>query len=112
MSRTPRLLPCPFVVVFAAFLVFAGCRADLANGSDPVAALRAAAPSHRYDVAYWAEQQHRRSSNWQAAWSFCRGRSEARYPNCSAIRLVGWIESPPPPPPAEPPAFLAEGGAQ
>jgi hypothetical protein len=54
MSRTPRLLPCPFVVVFAGFLVLAGCRADLANGSDPVAALRAETPSRRYDVAYWA----------------------------------------------------------
>jgi hypothetical protein len=109
MSRTPRLLPCLVAAGMAVFVVVSGCRSDAANGADPVGALRASEISRRYDVAFWADQQHRQTPAWRAGWTFCRGRSESVYPNCASIRLVGWIESPPPSPKIELPSFLGAG---
>lgn len=106
MSRIPRLLPCLVSAGMALLAGTLGCRSDRSNGANPVDALGAPTLSRRYDVAYWAEQQHRRTSTWRSGWAFCRGRSERAYPNCASIRLVGWIEAPPPAPALDPPSFL------
>lgn len=99
--HTPRLLPYPLaaliLLVSIAWSVLA-CAGDAANGSDPIRSLASRTDSRRYDVAFWAEQQHRSTSTWLAAWKYCRERDERQFPNCASIRLVGWIEAPPPPP--------------
>ena len=93
MFCTPKRQLCLLVVLMS--MVSAAC--DRAE-HDPVASLRASKPSARFDLAYWAEQQHQTSQAWIDAWSYCQSRSEARHPNCRSIRLVGWVSSPPPGP--------------
>ena len=93
MFRTPKRQHCLLVVLMS--MVSAAC--DRAE-HDPVASLHAPKPSARFDLAYWAEQQHQTSQAWIDAWTYCLGRSEARHPNCRSIRLVGWVSSPPPGP--------------
>lgn len=70
--------------------------ARLAEGEDPALALASPVQSRRYDVAFWVEQQHRRTHLWREAVVFCSGKDLASFPNCDSIRVVLFVESPPP----------------
>jgi hypothetical protein len=111
MDRRP-----PFLVSIAlAPLLLAaalGCQpspAEVADGDDPLAALRATAATSRYKEPYWAEQCHRGNVTWQDALAFCRGegKDETRYPNCDHVRIVALWDEPPP----MPEGFLRSGDA-
>jgi hypothetical protein len=65
----------------------------------PLASLESASSSQRFDLAYWAEQAHQHTSVWERAAARCAARLDARFPNCSTVRLVARWESPPDPPP-------------
>ena len=69
---------------------------QLADGPDPLAALGSPAASHRYTVPFWAKEAHGKSTLWESAKRFCTGRDEAAYPNCHAVRVVTFWETPPP----------------
>lgn len=79
------------------------------DGGDPLSSLAEAQVSTRYDVAYWAEQQHRGTEAWRNARAYCQGKDERERPNCTSIRLVGWLETPPSLLSLEPPAYTFHG---
>jgi hypothetical protein len=68
----------------------------IADGSDPLAALSVTVPTHRFDTAFWARQEHRQTALWRDARAFCLGRDRAVFPNCAHVQRVLFLESPPP----------------
>jgi hypothetical protein len=107
----------------------------VADGDDPLAALRAPAQSARYGGPFWAREAHRGSRTWRAARAFCDGRDgrdgrewrrERQLPNCQPVELVErWEElallqgmagmpalpAPPPAPPRMHPGESRQVGA-
>ena len=71
---------------------------EIADGPDPLAALKSPAPTARYREPFWAQQSHRGTPVWKSALAFCRdeGRDRARFPNCAHVTVVSFWEAPPP----------------
>ena len=63
----------------------------IANGDDPIAALRSTAQSSRYGAAYWREQLEADSALWKEALTFCADSQRADYPNCQTVRSTEFI---------------------
>jgi hypothetical protein len=88
-----------FLVVFLVIGALAGCAPRpeaIADGSDPLAALAVTVPTHRFDTAFWARQEHRQTALWRDARAFCLGRDRAVFPNCAHVQRVLFLEEPPP----------------
>ena len=95
----PRRLLLPLFILLALAAAL-GCQptpAEIADGDDPLAALRASAPTSRYKEPFWSEHCHRGNVTWQDALAFCRteGKDAVRYPNCQHVRIVARWEEPP-----------------
>ena len=75
-----------------AALLLAGCgqpsAEDLANGDDPLAALRSPVRSARYDGAYWNREAVQSTDLWQDAVAYCRTPGNSAAPNCQTVGLV------------------------
>lgn len=75
-----------------AALLLAGCgqpsAEDLANGDDPMAALRSPVRSARYDGAYWNREAVQSTDLWQNAVAYCRTPGNSAAPNCQTVGLV------------------------
>jgi len=73
-------------------LFAAGCgqpsAEDLANGDDPMAALRSPVRSARYDGAYWNREAVQSTDLWQNAVAYCRTPGNSAAPNCQTVGLV------------------------
>lgn len=87
-----RLLP----LACLALLACAPSPQQVADGPDPLQALGSPALSSRYTVEFWARELHRKSQLWQGATSFCKERDPAVFPNCHAVAVASFWESPPP----------------
>jgi hypothetical protein len=61
---------------------------DVANGGDPIAALRAATPSTRYTATFWKAAADRDSVLWNRAVALCAAAEATQRPNCVDVRLV------------------------
>ena len=106
MPSTPRRIALALLLLSAP-----GCREPRERPEAPLSSLGSAAASSRFGAPFWAEQAHRHTSVWRRAIASCAARREARYPNCSTVRLIARWEDPPPLPPL--PAFrLPEGLAR
>ena len=72
--------------------IFAGCgqptAEELANGGDPLAALRSPVRSARYDGAFWNREARQETDLWQEAVGYCRTAGNAGAPNCQIVGLV------------------------
>ncbi|GJG89657.1 hypothetical protein tb265_48380 [Gemmatimonadetes bacterium T265] len=88
-----RLRPGALATLLAAAAACAPSPDALANGDDPLAALRSTAPSTRYNAGYWYEQAGADSAGrWRQATAYC-GESQAppgleadgARPNCRAV---------------------------
>jgi hypothetical protein len=80
-----------------ALLACAPAPAEIADGDDPLAALKSPAPTSRYREPFWAQQSHRHTPLWRDALAFCKtGDNIARYPNCAHVRIVSFWDAPPP----------------
>ena len=82
-----------FYAIFAVAAVLAGgcgqpSAEDLANGDDPLAALRSPVRSARYDGAYWNREAVQSTPLWQDAVSYCRTPGNSAAPNCQTVGLV------------------------
>lgn len=82
-----------FYAIFAVAAVLAGgcgqpSAEDLANGDDPLAALRSPVRSARYDGAYWNREAVQSTPLWQDAISYCRTPGNSAAPNCQTVGLV------------------------
>ncbi len=66
----------------------------LANGDDPIAALRATVESSRYGAKYWTEQMTTATELWTKAVAYCEPAEHADYPNCKTVRSVKFIGVP------------------
>lgn len=103
MNRISLLLESLLLsLALAAALACSPDPAEIADGADPLAALRASAPTSRFKEPYWSEQCYRKSAAWKAALAFCRGEGQdpARFPNCQHVRIVSRWDEPlrlPPP---------------
>ena len=75
-----------------AALVATGCgqpsAEDLANGDDPLAALRSPVRSARYDGAFWNREAVQSTDLWQDAVAYCRTPGNSAAPNCQTVGLV------------------------
>ena len=71
---------------------------EIADGPDPLAALKSSAPTALYREPFWAQQSHRRTPVWKSALAFCaaEGRDRARFPNCAHVTIVSYWDAPPP----------------
>ena len=83
----------PFVAALGlAVLLSAGCgqpsAEDLANGDDPLAALRSPVRSARYDGAFWNREAVQATDLWQDAVAYCRTPGNSAAPNCQTVGLV------------------------
>ena len=67
---------------------------ELANGDDPIAALRSTAESSRYGAKYWIEQMTAATELWTQAVAYCEPAEHADYPNCETVRAVKFIGVP------------------
>ena len=93
------LLPLSVLLPLLALPALAACSQSpqqLADGPDPIVALGSSAVSQRYTVPFWAKEAHGASVLWQRARDFCAERDQAAYPNCHAVRIVTFWETPPP----------------
>lgn len=61
---------------------------DLADGDDPLAALRSPARSARYDGTFWSREAEAGSALWQGAIDYCRSPGNSTLPNCQTVGLV------------------------
>lgn len=75
-----------------ASLLVAGCgqpsAEELANGDDPLTALRSPVRSARYDGAFWNREAVRSSDLWADAVAYCRTPGNSAAPNCQTVGLV------------------------
>jgi hypothetical protein len=62
----------------------------LAEGADPLAALRAPVRSERWGLAYWTAQHTGGTALWRSAVAECARRADAAAPNCVTVRLASW----------------------
>ncbi|HEV7672628.1 MAG TPA: hypothetical protein VGS22_29260 [Thermoanaerobaculia bacterium] len=62
---------------------------------DPVAALALPTPHNRFDAAYWATLHAKKDHRWRAAVGYCDGRNERKFPNCTAVRVVRYLDTAP-----------------
>jgi hypothetical protein len=73
-------------------LLLAGCgqpsAEDLANGDEPLAALRSPVRSARYDGAFWNREAVQSTDLWQDAVAYCRTPGNSAAPNCQTVGLV------------------------
>jgi hypothetical protein len=93
------------VVAFAALLALAantGCvsetdrQADLANGSDPLAALGATVESTRYTTAYWSQKADSNPALFARARAYCDAQwvsGSGQKVNCSAVSAAAFEQS-------------------
>lgn len=61
---------------------------ELADGDDPLAALRSTARSARYDGSFWVAEAEARTRLWSAAIATCQGSDNATLPNCQTVGFV------------------------
>ena len=98
-------LPTTRAVTFATFatLVTAiGCgseterQADLANGTDPLAALGATVESTRYTTAYWSQQADSNPTLFARARAYCDAQwatDSGQKVNCAAVSAAAFEQS-------------------
>ncbi len=81
----------PILITFLSFLQ-AACgqpsAGELANGDDPLAALRSPVRSARYDGAFWNREAVQSTNLWQDAVAYCRTPGNSAAPNCQTVGLV------------------------
>lgn len=83
----------PFLAALGLVALFtAGCgqpsAEELANGDDPLAALRSPVRSARYDGAFWNREAVQSTDLWQDAVAYCRTPGNSAAPNCQTVGLV------------------------
>ena len=61
---------------------------ELANGDDPLAALRSPVRSARYDGAFWNREAAADTKLWHDAVAYCRTPGNSAAPNCQTVGLV------------------------
>jgi len=61
---------------------------ELANGDDPLAALRSPVRSARYDGAFWNREAVQDTRLWHDAVDYCRTPGNSAAPNCQTVGLV------------------------
>jgi hypothetical protein len=61
---------------------------ELANGDDPLAALRSPVRSARYDGAFWNREAAADTELWHDAVAYCRTPGNSAAPNCQTVGLV------------------------
>ena len=75
-----------------ATLLAAGCgqptAEELANGGDPLTALRSPVRSARYDGSFWNREAVQSTPLWQDAVAYCRTPGNSAAPNCQTVGLV------------------------
>ena len=93
------------VVIFATLAALAaemGCtseadrQADLANGSDPLAALGATAESTRYSTTYWSQQADSNPTLFARARAYCDAQwatGSGQKVNCAAVSAAAFEQS-------------------
>jgi hypothetical protein len=82
----------------------------VANGDDPVAALKSPTVSSRYTVPFWTRAVREQPAVWQEAKAYCLGPDGLQAPNCAPVREVEIIERMAAPKPARPGIRLRTGG--
>ncbi len=79
-------------VLALASLLVSGCgqpsAEELANGDDPLTALRSPVRSARYDGAFWNREAVQSTPLWQDAVAYCRTPGNSAAPNCQTVGLV------------------------
>ena len=61
---------------------------ELANGDDPLTALRSPVRSARYDGAFWNREAVQSTTSGQDAVAYCRTPGNSAAPNCQTVGLV------------------------
>ena len=88
MNRTARLV---HSLILLSVLVVGCSRVtpeSLADGSDPLAALRSPTRSARYDGSFWNREAEQQTDLWQGAVEYCRTPGNSSAPNCQIVGLV------------------------
>ena len=110
-DRSRAGLPRIRAVTFATLTALAaemGCaseterQADLANGSDPLAALGATVESTRYTTAYWSQQADSNPTLFARARAYCDAQwatDSGQKVNCAAVSAAAFEHSGRRPPP-------------
>ena len=91
MSTSLRSLAFAALVTLSAGLLGACSKAtaeELANGDDPLAALRSPVRSARYDGAFWNREAVQDTRLWYDAVDYCRTPGNSAAPNCQTVGLV------------------------
>lgn len=98
MKRLAQLGFASAVVLALPLLACAPSAGEIADGADPLAALKSPAPTARYREPFWAQHSHRGTPLWKSALAFCRteGRDRRLFPNCAHVQIVSYWEAPPP----------------
>ncbi len=86
----------PFHRVLSALVLVAGLLVgcgqpsaeELANGDDPLTALRSPVRSARYDGAFWNREAVQSTELWRDAVAYCRTPGNSTAPNCQTVGLV------------------------
>lgn len=81
----------PMLFVALAGLVL-GCgqpsAEQVANGDDPIAALRSPVRSSRYDGGFWNREAQQETELWREAVEYCRTPGNSAAANCQIVGLV------------------------
>ena len=91
MSSAFRSLALAAILAVTAGLLGACSKAtaeELANGDDPLAALRSPVRSARYDGAFWNREAVQDTRLWHDAVDYCRTPGNSAAPNCQTVGLV------------------------
>jgi hypothetical protein len=83
-----RVHTVPVVALVAVCIAATACQPkpeDVANGDDPIAALRVAVRSTRYDGPYWQQQRLAASDVWKRALAECTPEQATQRPNCEPV---------------------------
>ena len=94
-------------------LVLSACAPSpesVANGDDPMAALRSTAVSTRYSTQFWTRSVREQPALWAEARTYCLGPDGPQAPNCAVVREVEAIEQMAAPKPARPGVRMRMGG--
>ena len=79
-------------VLALASLLVSGCgqpsAEELANGDDPLTALRSPVRSARYDGSFWNREAVQSTHLWLDAVAYCRTPGNSAAPNCQTVGLV------------------------
>ncbi len=76
------------LIVLPLLLLTSACgptNEDIANGDDPIKALKVTAQSTRYAGDFWVREHEQNPERFQEAISFCEAKEYADYPNCRAV---------------------------